>query len=169
MSQNTSHLVSSPPPFDAIRFRNLMGRFATGVAVLTFAQNDTTGATTINAFMSVSLEPALVLVSVRTGGRFHTHVHKDALFGISFLNARQQDISHRFASKEPTEAAAQTFSHLNTIPIISDALVQMAVRVQDIHPAGDHQLYVCEVMALNEDAGDATSPLLFFAGKYATL
>ncbi|BDB28669.1 flavin oxidoreductase [Cupriavidus sp. TA19] len=154
---------------DAARFRRVMGRFATGVTVVTWLRDGAPAGMTANAFMSVSLEPQLVLVSARNASRFCASVRAGDTFGINFLGEHQENVSAHFGGKA-TEGLGAMATHASGTPYLPESLAHLIVRVVDIHPAGDHRLYVAEVVALEESvAGDDVNPLLFYSGRYGRL
>uniref|UniRef100_UPI003F4953A6 flavin reductase family protein n=1 Tax=Cupriavidus yeoncheonensis TaxID=1462994 RepID=UPI003F4953A6 len=153
---------------DPARFRRVMGKFATGVTVVTWLRDGDPAGMTANAFMSVSLEPQLVLVSARNASRFCASVRKGDTFGINFLGEHQQDLSAHFGGKASDGLGAMAM-HGSGTPYLPESLAHLIVRVADIHPAGDHRLYVAEVMALEESDSDEASPLLYYGGRYGRL
>ena len=90
-------------PDDAKSFRVLMGRFATGVTVVTYDCDGQPGGLTVNGFLSVSMRPPLVLVSVRSQSRFSGHMHIGSRYGVNLLAEKQQYLSAHFAGR-PDEA-----------------------------------------------------------------
>jgi flavin reductase (DIM6/NTAB) family NADH-FMN oxidoreductase RutF len=145
-----------------------MGKFATGVTVVTWLRDGEPAGMTANAFMSVSLEPQLVLVSARNASRFCASVGAGDTFGINFLGAHQENLSAHFGGKASDGLGAMGM-HGSGTPYLPESLAHLIVRVTDIHPAGDHQLYVAEVMALEENDNDEASPLLYYGGRYGRL
>jgi flavin reductase (DIM6/NTAB) family NADH-FMN oxidoreductase RutF len=83
----------------AIAFRKTLGMFATGVTVLTTRVGEQVHGMTANAFMSVSLRPPLVLVSIDRRARMGAHLHEGTRFGVSVLEAKQTGLSDRFAGR----------------------------------------------------------------------
>src|SRR5260370_33834878 len=86
--------MSDAALIDARLFRSTMGRFATGVTVVTVSHDDGyPHAITVNAFLSVSLDPPLVLVSSNNRSRMNTHLHIGKRYGINVLSASQREDS----------------------------------------------------------------------------
>ncbi|MDQ3085960.1 MAG: flavin reductase family protein, partial [Actinomycetota bacterium] len=83
----------------AIAFRRTLGMFATGVTVLTTRSEEQVHGMTANAFMSVSLRPPLVLVSVDRRARMSNLLHEGTHFGVNVLEAGQAALSDRFAGR----------------------------------------------------------------------
>lgn len=144
-------------------FRRVLGRFATGVTVVSFLRDGVPAGMTVNAFLSVSLEPPLVLVSVRKGSRFVEHVHLGDRCGINILSEQQRHLGPHFASQPEQEVQAHFSDHAGT-PLLDGSLAQIIARVVDIHPAGDHLLYIAEIEHLAH--GPDAQPLIFFSGRY---
>lgn len=148
---------------DAAALRATMRRLASGVTVVTFRCGDAAAGMTANSFLSVSLDPALVLVSVRKGSRFTEHVGLGQRYGVSILGVAQQALSTHFGGRRD-EALDVEFEYVSDIPLIADSLAQLTARVVDLHPAGDHLLCIGEVEHLR--CGRDGPPLLFQGGAY---
>ena len=148
---------------DADLFRRVMGRFATGVTVVSFLRDGRPAGMTVNAFLSVSLEPPLVLVSVRKASRFVRHVRSGDRCGINILSEQQRHLGPHFANRPEQEVDARFSDHAGT-PLLDGSLAQIVARVVDIHPAGDHLLFIAEIEYLAH--GPEAQPLIFFSGRY---
>lgn len=151
---------------DERRLRSALGRFVTGVVVISTGTGDAVHAMTANAFMSGSLRPPLIVVSVAHRARMHTRMMQAELFGVSVLTEEQESHSRHFAG-EPQDWLAPCFTEvdgLEGVALLHRALARFAARIVDRHPCGDHTLFVGEVLAfsLEED-----SPLVFYGGRYA--
>lgn len=161
---------------DAGLFRRVMGQFATGVTVITWLADGQPAAMTANAFMSVSLEPPLVLVSVRRAARFAAQMRAGERYGVSFLGERQQELSAHFGGR-PVDGLAVPFAQAHGVPLIDGALAQIAAEVVAVHEAGDHLLYLGRVLHLaqgnlargNLAQGVQAAPLIFCGGQYRQL
>jgi flavin reductase (DIM6/NTAB) family NADH-FMN oxidoreductase RutF len=155
-----------PRAFDDLVFRAALGRFATGVIVLTTGPRRAPHAMTANAFMSGSLEPPLVVVSVGKKARMHARLAGARRFGISILDQAQEPASRHFAGQAVT-GFTPAFGELAGVPVLARAAVAIAARIKHRYGCGDHTLYVGEVEKLA--VTDPAAPLLFYAGKYALL
>jgi flavin reductase (DIM6/NTAB) family NADH-FMN oxidoreductase RutF len=158
---------------DPVGFRQAVGRFATGVTVLTTRVDGVDSAMTANSFTSVSLAPLLVLVSVDKTARFHDAVVASGIVGISVLSAEQEQLARWFATRgRPVDARAAGFRHHDGehtgVVLFDDSLVTLEGAVRSVHDAGDHSLVVAEVLALASPRTDA-APLLYYAGGYRAL
>jgi len=156
---------------DAREFRTAMGQFATGVVVISTQVDGQPHAMTANAFLSGSLEPPLVVVSVAHSARMHERIQRSQRFAVSVLGSEQQAISNHFAGRTSSETLAD-FAWLDELPVIADARVQVATRLQHSHACGDHTLFVGHVTGLRShlvDEAQAAQPLIFHAGGYRDL
>lgn len=153
--------------FDARDFRDAMGQFATGVVVISTGSGGDAHAMTANAFMSGSLEPPLVLVSVACSARMHDKIHQTRRFGVSVLARDQLAISNHFAGK-PTPGVAPGFERLHDLAVIEGAVVQVAAELEHVYACGDHTLFVGRVLGLRRRA-ERPQPLLFHGGRYGAL
>lgn len=147
---------------DKREFRNTLGRFATGVTIVTTVEEGNVHGMTANAFMSVSLEPPLVLVSIDHKAKMHQILPKTRVYGISILRENQEAVSQHFAGR-PLEHTPPFFWEEN-LPFVEHSIAQLACEIVDQHTAGDHTLYIGRVKWLSSDEGG--KPLAFFAGKY---
>ena len=151
------------PTIDPQLFRRVMGLFATGVTVVSFPCDGRPVGMTVNAFLSVSLQPPLVLISVRKVSRFVTHVRIGDRCGINILSEQQRHLGPHFANRPEQEVDARFTDHAGT-PLLDGSLAQIVARVVDIHPAGDHLLFIAEIEHLAH--GPEAQPLIFFSGRY---
>lgn len=147
--------------FDKRQYRNALARFATGVTIVTALENGKTHGMTANAFVSVSLDPPLVLVSLDNRSHMHRILPVAGRFGISILAEDQKALSDHFAGAKVDNAEIQFITRSGAV-LLDGAVASFAVRVVDVHPAGDHTLYVgmVEYFECRDD-----KPLLFYAGR----
>lgn len=151
-------------------FRTVMSRFATGVTVVTCVQDGLDHAMTANAFASVSLEPALVLVCVERDSRFHEAVHDAGLWNVNVLEESQRGRASWFATRgRPLvgqfDSTPTTRSDLTGALLLRDSLVTLQCRTSAVHEAGDHDILVGEVLDLGVVRPDGR-PLLYFGSSY---
>lgn len=159
-------IPTAASPFSARQFRDAMGQFATGVVVISTEVQGDAHAMTANAFMSGSLEPPLVLVSVACTARMHDKIKQSSQFGVSVLSQDQQAVSSHFAGRA-VEGFQPAFDRLEELPVIRGAAVQVAAALEYAYPCGDHTLYVGRVVALR-GRDERPPPLLYHAGRYAS-
>lgn len=148
-------------------FRHALGQFATGVTVV--LARDGSGrpvGLTANAFCSVSLEPPQVLVCV--GRRSEAHVgFATGRFGVSVLAADQEQVSRRFAAGGPAKFDGFALDEgRHGCLLVPGAIARLECAVVVAHEAGDHTIYVGEVLAAESRPGD---PLVYHASRYARL
>ena len=150
----------------AIAFRRTLGMFATGVTILTTRSGDTVHGMTANAFMSVSLSPPLVLVSVDRRSRMSHLLHEGTRLGISVLEASQDALSDHFAGRLSKTAIEPQFVLVHETPLVEGALAHLATRVVRSYWGGDHSLFLAQVDYAHYGEGE---PLLFLGGRYERL
>ena len=153
---------------EAQELRRVMGHFATGVTVITTKDKEgTPNGLTANAFMSLSLEPPLVISSVDKKATCYSCFEPANGFTVNFLSDDQEEISRRFATK-----GADKFADLKWRPgdngaaLIDGALGSVECKIIQCHDGGDHTIVVGEILNVSAN-GDR--PLLFFKGKYQKL
>jgi flavin reductase (DIM6/NTAB) family NADH-FMN oxidoreductase RutF len=120
---------------------------------------------TANAFVSVSLDPPLVLVSLNNRSHMHRFLSTAMRYGVSVLAEDQRALSDHFAGRTTEDVRIHFVSRAGT-SLLDGAIAYFVVRVEDVHPAGDHTLYVGSVEYF-ESRDD--KPLLFYAGSYQQL
>jgi flavin reductase (DIM6/NTAB) family NADH-FMN oxidoreductase RutF len=150
---------------DDRKFRTAMGKFATGVTVIATEVVGDVHGMTANAFMSVSLDPKLVVVSIGEKAKILNKIKESKIFTVNILAADQQELSMIFAGqlKEHKEVI---FDRLDGKPVLAGAVAQIACEVSAEHVEGDHTLFIGKVTDIHlEDA----EPLLFYSGKYRSL
>lgn len=147
------------------RLRDAAGRFATGVTVVTTRAPDGVHGMTANGFMSVSLEPALIVVSIGNSSRTKELLEESGAYGVSILSEGQRQLSAHFAGR-PLGDGEVGFTEVEQVPLIAGAVAHLAARVVDAHAAGDHTLFVGEVVHIDVLGGE---PLVFHGGAYRAL
>src|SRR5690242_19780732 len=141
-------------------FRRTLGHFATGVTVITVAHEGHARGMTANGFMSVSLDPPLVLVSVAQRASMHALLGPGTRYGVSVLADDQEALSRHFAGR-PNPDLAIRFVWQDGVPLLRCAVTHVVAAIVDAHPAGDHTLFIGRVTHLDVGTGRA---LLFYAG-----
>lgn len=156
---------------DQRTFRSLIGRFATGVTVITTAVGERLHGMTANAVASVSLDPLLLLVCIDHTANCYQQLLETDRFGVNILGEGQEAVSSTFATTyEPEEGTLRGVPfHLSErgVPLLDDCLARLECEIERRVPAGDHDIVLGRVVA-GELVRDGR-PLLFFAGKYARL
>lgn len=158
-----------PDPADPRLFRDALGRFATGVTVVTAREEGGGGPVgiTVNSFASVSLDPALVLWSAARSSMRHRHFSAAPAFAIHVLGVEQQEIARRFTrSGHGFEGLAHRFNE-SGVPLIDDVLARFECITEATHEGGDHTIIIGRVGRFTLCHGGA--PLIFFSGHYGGL
>ena len=150
----------------AVEFRRTLGMFATGVTVITTQIGDQIHGMTANAFMSVSLEPPLVLISVDRRTKMCTLLHEGSTYGVSVLSESQAPLSDRFAGRVADDAPEPRFELIHDTPLVEGALAGFVSKVVRSYWGGDHSLFLGRVEFARTGAG---APLLFHGGRYERL
>ncbi len=148
------------------RLRAAVGRFASGVTIVSAVLDDAVHGMTANAFTSVSLDPPLVLVSISERARMDGCIREAGRYGISILRRDQERLSLHFAGTRFREPPAPAFTWRSGLPFVDGAVAQLACRVSDSHPAGDHVLHIGRVEGLWYEGGE---PLVFHTGMFKAL
>lgn len=146
-------------------FRDAMGKFSTGITVITAEVKGTTHGMTANAFVSVSLNPKLILVSIDKRAKMLGYLQETKRFAVSFLASEQKKESMRFAGQKRDEEP-YIFERFSELPVIKDALATVVCTVINEVEAGDHVLFIGEVQDLQVKDGE---PLIYFKGNYREL
>jgi flavin reductase (DIM6/NTAB) family NADH-FMN oxidoreductase RutF len=153
-------------PIDQDEFRRALGRFASGITVVTTYHEGHAHGMTANGFMSVSLDPPLVVVSLANTCRLHSLLPSSGRYGVSVLSESQEPLSRHFAAQGTRMTDEIQFAWHDEIPLLEGALTHLVCKVVDSHPAGDHTLYVGRVEHLEYANG---APLVFYTGEYGRL
>ena len=155
---------------DVLDYRRVVGRFATGVTVITTVLDGEHHAMTCSSFTSVSLEPVLVLFCAEKIARFHDVVLSSGTFAVSVLAQGQEDVSRRYAVRgRPLEDQFDGIPSLvgsrTVAVVIEGALAALECRTVSTTDAGDHTVVMGEVVGLGvpDPEGD---PLLYYEGRY---
>jgi flavin reductase (DIM6/NTAB) family NADH-FMN oxidoreductase RutF len=146
----------------ALEFRRTLGMFATGVTVITTRVDEQIHGMTANAFMSVSLQPPLILISVDRRARMNNFLREEIRFGVSVLEERQSVLSDRFAGRGGDGPEA-VFELVHETPLVEGALAHLVARVVRSYWGGDHSLFLGRVEYVRYGEG---TPLLFHGGGY---
>jgi flavin reductase (DIM6/NTAB) family NADH-FMN oxidoreductase RutF len=155
---------------DVQRYRDAVGRFPTGVTVITAHWDGLHHGMTANSFTSVSLTPVLVLACVDRAARLHDLVLAAGQWGVSVLAADAEEVSARFASRGRAIGEALTevphrFGPHTGAALLDGALATFECRTVAAYPGGDHTILLGEVLdvAVPRPAG---SPLVYYRGRY---
>ena len=147
-------------------FKHTLSRFLSGVTVVSVSDGGEVYGMTASAFLSVSLEPPLVLVSVGKLAHMHGHVVRAGRFAISILASGQEGYSNHFAGRPQADLAVPWLSDNFATPVIADALANIDCDLHSAVDAGDHTLFVGLVKKLRYRDGE---PLGYYQGRYRDL
>jgi len=151
-------------------YRQVLGSFATGVAVVTTKYEQEYFGLTINSFTSVSLDPMLIQINIAKNTTSHELIASSQVFAVNILAEDQKHLSNIFSGAPP----AERFDHVTTwetrsgCPVIEGSLAFIDVRVTATCDGGDHTIFIAEVLEMQTLRDDAR-PLLYYRGKYARL
>ncbi len=154
---------------DADTYRKTLGRWATGVTIVTARAGDEVHGMTASDFAGVSLDPPLVMVCVDKNANTLGVIQKGGNLCVNLLAADQEALSNKFASKKEEwtrfEGLDCATAHTGA-PLIPGAIESLDCEVVAMHDAGDHIIVVGRVEAVVSGEGD---PLLYYAGGYRAL
>jgi flavin reductase (DIM6/NTAB) family NADH-FMN oxidoreductase RutF len=159
--------VSERDVVDPSTMRRTMGRFATGVAVVTALDAGQPHGMTVNSLTSVSLDPPLLLVCLTTGARTTEAVVNAGRFAVNILGARQETIAMRFARRGADHFEGLSLRYgQHRVPVVPDALAHLECSVERDLQAGDHTVVIGHVQQTCDRAGAA---LAFHSGRFGDL
>lgn len=147
-------------------FRDAVGEFATGVAVVIASEGDHAAGMTLNSFTSVSLDPLLVLVSLGHGSRTLAVVAEAGCFSVSVLQREQRDVAIDFATPGAPFPAQHTIGTADGFVVVDGAASTQHCSVHSVTRAGDHDLVLGRVTGISHRGGE---PLVFHRGKFGGL
>jgi 3-hydroxy-9,10-secoandrosta-1,3,5(10)-triene-9,17-dione monooxygenase reductase component len=156
--------------------RSVMKRFASGVAVVTTLDGEHPWGTTVNSFSSVSLRPPLVLVAFDRERHIVPALNRSGRYMVNILGEESQSLSDCFAGGPPPTPGTARRSRgelcgvawhksLGGLPVLDDAIAALECTIVDVHPAGDHDLFIARVDSAWAEQGEQM-PLLYYSGRY---
>lgn len=164
----TVEVVSEEAQADADRFRGVLGRYCSGVTVVTALADGQPIGMTCQSFTSVSLEPPLVAFLPTRGSRAFAAIQRVGHFCVNILAADQTDLSEQMAGTGDDKFAGTSWrpAPATGSPVLVGVMAYVDCAVHAVHEAGDHYIVVGRVLDL--DAGEANEPLLYHRGRYGT-
>jgi 3-hydroxy-9,10-secoandrosta-1,3,5(10)-triene-9,17-dione monooxygenase reductase component len=164
----TIHVDTEEQARAARKFRDVLGRFATGITVVTAVSGGQPVGMTCQSFMSVSLDPPLVLFSPAKTSRAWPAIQRSGRFCVNFLAADQEPLSATMASRGVDKFAdlGWTATPETGSPLLEGALGYVDCTIHAVHETGDHYVVIGRVQDL--DATRDGEPLLFYRGEYRT-
>ncbi|MPT48544.1 MAG: flavin reductase [Sphingobium sp.] len=158
--------IAFPDTIDGRSLRDCCGRFATGVTVITTRTPEGDHGMTVSAFMSVSLTPPLICISVNSRSRLLPKVLVSGRYAVNILSDTMHDHALHFAGR-PNEALTNLFREQHGLPVLRAAAAILVADIVQQVEAGDHVLLVGHVRYLDSDP--AAKPLVYHAGQFRGL
>lgn len=146
-------------------FRDTMGKFATGITVVTIEEKGQVFGMTVNAFMSVSLHPKLIAVSIDKSARMFNKIMQADKFGVSILSETQEEYS-KFFARQQADLEPIVYKKLDGVSVLEDPIAALSCKRDNSFQAGDHIIVTAEVTDLFVNEKD---PVIFFGGQYRSL
>lgn len=154
--------------FDAQAFRKVLGRFPTGVTIVTAEGDDGPVGMAVNSFTSVSLDPPLVLFCAAHSSTTWPTIREAGAFTVNILGQGDEPLCRQFASKDVDRFSDIAHTRGATgAPVLDGVAAHLDCRIDALHEAGDHVIVVGRVESV--DADDKIDPLVFHAGEYRWL
>ncbi len=158
---------------DADAFREVAGKFAAGIVVVSTSLDGVDHAMTVNAFTSVSLDPLLVLFCAEKIARFHDAVVAAGSWAVSVLGDDAEEASRWLATRgRPLKDQLADYPHhpgpRTGAPVLDDAIASLECRTRDVYDGGDHSIVVGEVIGVDSQRPDV-GPLIYYKRKYRRL
>jgi flavin reductase (DIM6/NTAB) family NADH-FMN oxidoreductase RutF len=156
-------------PVDERAFRAVMASFPAGVTIVSaLADGEEPRGMTASSFLSVSLRPMLVLVSIATNAHMHGVLERSGVYAVNLLDHRHRSAARHFAgsaARDPGLPWQPRWRQIEDAPVLEDAAAYVVADVRESHPSGDHTLFVGAVRTLgtDEESGD---PLAYLGGRF---
>lgn len=151
---------------DPRQLRDACGQFGTGVTVITTHCNGHDHGMTANAFMSISLEPPLLAISIAKSAKMLSNIQTSGVFAVSILAEGMEDLAWHFAGK-PKPDLCDIFERRDGLPVIANAAATFVTELANEIAAGDHTIFLGRVREMSHDL--EKKPLLFCRGKFGGL
>jgi flavin reductase (DIM6/NTAB) family NADH-FMN oxidoreductase RutF len=153
--------------FSAERFRDVAGRFASGVTVITGIDDDGPVGFTCQSFHALSLDPPMVVFAVAHTSTSWPRIRKSGRCCVNVLADSQEAVARTFAMSGIDKFASQPWTAAEDgSPILGGVLAWFSCTIASIHPGGDHEVVTADVHALDAEERE---PLVFHRGRYAGL
>lgn len=153
----------------ARRFRDVLGRYCSGVTVVTSMAGGEPVGMTCQSFSSVSLDPPLVMFIPAKTSRAWPAIQRSGHFCVNFLSADQVELSNVMASKGADKFNGVPWERSKTgSPLIEGVIGYVDCTIHDVHEAGDHFVVIGRVQEMELRGPDHAAPLLYFEGQYRT-
>lgn len=160
-TQDIAVIAADSAQFDRTDFRRTCGSFVSGVTtILSVDETGDVHGMTANGFISVSLDPPIILVSVGEHTKTHEYLMQRPRYSVSVLGHQQTDVANHFAGRPLDDAPL--FSELGGHPVVAGSIARFVCRIVDRYQVGDHTLFMGLVENLEESDG---LPLVFSSGR----
>ena len=151
-------------PLDQALFRDVIGRFASGVTVITTRAEGRDFGTTASAVSSLSMDPPMLLVCLNTESETQRAIHASMRFAVNILGEDQAEVAYRFAKKSGSKFVEGDIVRAPTdIPMLAQAIARLECRVREKVGAATHTVFLAEV---EHASGEEGSPLTYFRGRF---
>jgi flavin reductase (DIM6/NTAB) family NADH-FMN oxidoreductase RutF len=159
------HTTMATGEIPAAVFRRTLGRFVSGVTVVTAVDplDGQAHGMTASAFLSVSLDPPIALVSLDHRGAMFEIAARAQRFGVSILQEHQGSLAWHFGGRPDPDVRLEVCVRAE-VPVLAESLAYLVMRVTDLHRAGDHSLLLGEIEELG--CFDDGAPLAYFGGRF---
>ena len=166
MTEMNRQKLTASSEFTSRDLRTALGKFATGVTVVTTAGEDGPVGVTVNSFSAVSLDPPLILWSLaRTSSRLPVF-EQASHFAVHVMNHQQEDLCRAFSRDARAFDSLAMRQNQKNIPIIEDCLACFECARHAVHAGGDHLIFVGRVEAVSLTH---TDPLIFFDSNFGAI
>ena len=145
-------------------FKKSMGKFATGITVISINNKNKLIGKTVNSFTSLSLNPPLILFSLDRSSSSISEFKNSNFIGINILSSKQKKVSKHFSIKKPEWEGIKFFMNDDGIPIINDCLSNLNCKLIKTINQGDHVIFICKITKLLID--ETKKPLVYFNSQY---
>jgi len=150
---------------DQQRFRDAMGTVAAAVAIVATTESGVPHGTTVSAFMSLSLEPPMALVSLDNRSELLGIVERTREVSINVLQSHQAEVASGFASRREDRFEGVDWRLRDGLPEIADSAAWLGCTVTELIPGGDHTLLLCLVRDAEVHGG---SPMVYYQRQFGT-
>jgi flavin reductase (DIM6/NTAB) family NADH-FMN oxidoreductase RutF len=163
-THSQSHII------DQSFFRSTVGRYASGVTIISGHDDQGPIGFTCQSFYSVSVDPPLVSFSVMKASTTYPRIRDTGTFTVNVLAREQEAISNQFARRGTDKwASIQWSPTARGNPILERTLAWLDCTIWAEHDAGDHLIVLGRVIEIGASPGEHPDPLLYFQGRYRTL
>lgn len=166
MSEINRQKLTASSEFTSRDLRTALGKFATGVTVVTTAGEDGPIGVAVNSFSSVSLDPPLILWSLARASSRLPVFEQASHFAVHILNYQQEDLCRAFSRDARAFDSLAMRQNQQNIPIIEDCLACFECARHAVHAGGDHLIFVGRVGAVSLTH---TDPLIFFDSTFGAI